>query len=105
MDAAGKKRLMWRHLDKLKPEYPGKVHLLRNGVRFDHFQGEFERPEDISDIDGPIAVYVGAIENWFQPEWILSLAEARKELTIIIIGRAQIDLSALKSTPILNALF
>ena len=79
--------------DKLKPKYGEKVSLLRNGVDCSHFQGEFERPEEFRDIEGPIAVYVGAIDSWFEPAWIQQLARAREDITVILIGRCETDLS------------
>ncbi|MFH1676143.1 MAG: glycosyltransferase [bacterium] len=72
---------------KLKKIYGEKTHLLRNGVEFDRFQGEFPRPKEFENINGPIAIYVGAIEEWFEPDWVVSLAENHPELTICLIGR------------------
>ncbi|MCK4720357.1 glycosyltransferase [bacterium] len=83
-------------LDRLKPEYRSKIHLLRNGVNFDHFQGTFDRPSEFKDIDGPIVFYVGAIEEWFNSEWVKNLAEKRKDITIFLVGMVGTDLSNLK---------
>jgi glycosyltransferase involved in cell wall biosynthesis len=83
-------------LDRMKPEFRSKIHLLRNGVNFDHFQGTFDRPSEFKDIDGPIVFYVGAIEEWFNSEWVKNLAEKRKDITIFLVGMVGTDLSNLK---------
>jgi len=78
-------------LEKLQAKYGDRIHLLRNGVNYEHFQGNFERPPEYDEIDGPIAVYVGAIEEWFDPEIVLGLAVESPDLTIILIGPVGID--------------
>lgn len=85
--------------DRLEPEYGSKLHLLRNGVNFDHFQGAWERPEEFRDIENPIVLYVGAIEEWFNPEWIKLLAEKRPDITVVLIGRVNTDLKGAKNLP------
>jgi len=82
--------------DRLRPQYAGKLFLLRNGVDYDHFQGDFSRPGEYRDIRGPIAIYVGAIEKWFEPDWIDALATARPDIAIVLIGRAGIGLESLR---------
>lgn len=79
--------------ERLQAGYGAKVHLLRNGVEFGHFQGDFARPEEYEDISGPIAIYVGAIEDWFSIEWVQALARARQDITVVLIGGASTDLS------------
>jgi glycosyltransferase involved in cell wall biosynthesis len=85
--------------DRLKPKYGDKLHLLRNGVDFDHFQGTFKRPEEFKDITGPIVLYVGAIEEWFNPEWVKALAEKRQDLTVVLIGRVNTDMHGIEKLP------
>ncbi|HDS31029.1 MAG TPA: glycosyltransferase [Firmicutes bacterium] len=90
--------------EKLKAKYPGKVKLLRNGVEYGHFQCEFDYPDEYRKIDGPIAVYVGAIDSWFATEWIESLAIKRSDINVVLIGKATADLSRLKSLPNVHAI-
>jgi hypothetical protein len=82
--------------DRLRPQYSARLLLLRNGVDFDHFQGDFSRPDEYRDISGPIAIYVGAIDEWFAPDWIDALATARSDITVVLIGRSAIHLENLK---------
>jgi hypothetical protein len=85
--------------DRLKPKYGDKLHLLRNGVDFNHFQGTFKRPDEFKDIKTPIVLYVGAIEEWFNAEWVKVLAEKRKDLTVAIIGRVNTDMHGIEKLP------
>ena len=84
---------------RLKTKFGGKLHLLRNGVEYEHFQGEFEKPDEYRFIDGPIAVYVGAIDEWFAPDWVTTLAKLRDDITSVIIGHSKINLSELMHIP------
>lgn len=84
---------------RLRSRYGSKLHLLRNGVEYDHFQGDFERPDEYRYIDGPIAVYIGAVAEWFAPDWISTLAKRREDITSVIIGHSRIDLTELVMLP------
>jgi len=86
-------------VDRLKSVYGEKVKLLRNGVNFDHFQGEFEKPDGLSDIEGPVAIYVGAIEEWFEPDWVEKLARERGDISVLLIGRVGIDIDRFEDLP------
>jgi hypothetical protein len=90
--------------EKLRPKYGDKVKLLRNGVEFNHFRGQFERPADLVGIEGPIAIYVGAIDSWFASDWLESLAGKRPDIHIVLIGRPSIDLSKLQAIPNIHVL-
>jgi glycosyltransferase involved in cell wall biosynthesis len=85
--------------ERLRHTYGSKVHLLRNGVDVCHFQGDFPRPQDYADISGPIAVYVGSIEQWFDLGWVESLARSREDVTVVLIGMTNIDMSPLHAFP------
>ncbi len=78
--------------DRFRRQYAANLTLLRNGVDVAHFQGDFSRPDEYDDIKGPIAVYVGAIEEWFEPSWVQKLARERADITVVLIGQAGIDM-------------
>jgi glycosyltransferase involved in cell wall biosynthesis len=82
---------------RLASQFGTKVKLLRNGVDIAHFRGEFPRPQEYRDIAGPIAIYVGAIEEWFATDWVESLAKSRPDITVVLIGREGADLSKLRT--------
>jgi glycosyltransferase involved in cell wall biosynthesis len=85
--------------ERLRQHYGSKVQILRNGVDYSHFQGEFARPPEYRSINGPIAIYVGAIEEWFEVDWIEFLAKSRPDITIVLIGKVNAGLSKLRSFP------
>ncbi len=63
---------------------------LPNGVRFDFFQAA---PRDVPgayrDLQRPIIVYVGAMEDWFDFDLINAAARALPEFSFVIIGDAR----------------
>jgi glycosyltransferase involved in cell wall biosynthesis len=67
--------------------YSPKRHLhLSNGVNCRRFTEAKPRPADYRDISGPICVYVGAIEDWFDHELVVNAARALPTVTFVIIG-------------------
>jgi glycosyltransferase involved in cell wall biosynthesis len=85
--------------ERFRSRYSSKLRLLRNGVDFEHFQGTWPRPQEYAGTTGPVAVYVGAMEQWFTPEWVEALAKAHPEMTVVLIGRADIDISRCTALP------
>lgn len=62
------------------------VHL-PNGIDFNAFVGEKkEIPKAIEHIKGPIAVYVGALEAWFDSELLAFAAKKLSDVAFLIIG-------------------
>lgn len=57
-----------------------------NGVDNVKFHGEFEKPEIFNTINKPIAVYVGAIESWFDFEILDYISSELKDIHFLIIG-------------------
>ena len=67
-----------------------------NGVDFEHFNGTPERePEDLRTIPKPRAVYVGAMEKWFDLELLEAAAKGLPKVSFVLIGPPRIDLSGL----------
>jgi glycosyltransferase involved in cell wall biosynthesis len=72
------------------------VHL-PNGIDFNAFISENkEIPEAIEQIKKPIAVYVGALESWFDSELLAYVAEKLSDISFLIIGPHDNRLSHLK---------
>jgi glycosyltransferase involved in cell wall biosynthesis len=59
---------------------------LSNGVDCRRFHAPRPRPAEYQDITGPICVYVGAIEDWFDHELVASAARSLPSVTFVIIG-------------------
>lgn len=60
---------------------------LPNGIDLTRFSGLSATLDDrIAELKGPVAVYVGAFENWFDHGAIRALATARPDVNILLIG-------------------
>jgi glycosyltransferase involved in cell wall biosynthesis len=72
---------------------------LPNGVRFDLFQ---QAPRDIPAVyrglNRPIAVYVGAMEDWFDADLVNRAARALPDMSFVMIG----DASKVRFDPLPN---
>jgi glycosyltransferase involved in cell wall biosynthesis len=73
-------------LRSLAPKSPSL--LLENGVDYAHFNEPHDCPPEYSSITGPRAVYVGALDERFDFRAVHRLAEARRNLVVILIGPA-----------------
>ncbi|BBI31808.1 glycosyltransferase [Cohnella abietis] len=87
---------VFQNIQKYKPELPGIV--MENGVEFEHFSTAGAEPEELMHIPWPRAIYIGAVDNRLDMEAIKQLAEARKDLSIIVIG-PHLPSSSLSTSP------
>jgi glycosyltransferase involved in cell wall biosynthesis len=78
-----------RNLEKKAAELGAKKTLfLPNGVDLINFSGKrLAEPADLAAIPAPRAVYVGAIERWFNAEWIAFAASRLTNVSFVIIGQ------------------
>jgi glycosyltransferase involved in cell wall biosynthesis len=70
---------------------PGRTHLVHNVGDFEHFsRATLEQtvvPDDLSAIPRPIIGFIGAVSDYkLDVDWLLSLAQARPELSLVVIG-------------------
>ncbi|HOX39133.1 MAG TPA: glycosyltransferase [Candidatus Brocadiia bacterium] len=75
------------------------VHVLPNGVDLDVFRGDQPEPEDLAGIPHPRAVYVGAIDSWFDVPMLEGAARALPNVHFVLIGPVRIPLSQIESLP------
>lgn len=62
---------------------------LPNGVDFAHFaDGDPAPPPEYWDLDGPVAVFAGSIEEWVDLDLVALLAGRMPEFTFVLIGPA-----------------
>ncbi|EED32010.1 glycosyltransferase, putative [gamma proteobacterium NOR5-3] len=73
-------------LDYAKTKGARAPSLLPNGVNLSRFSDAPVPSTVLSDMHGPVAVYVGAISYWFDHDAVVALAQARPDLTILLIG-------------------
>lgn len=64
------------------------VHLLQNGVDFDHFNrpGQLNMPDDLKEVSGPIVGFYGALAPWV--DWVLveRIAGSMPHTSFVFIG-------------------
>lgn len=72
------------YVTQLKPK---RHELLSNCVHYDHFaRGPFSKPAAYSSISGPIALYVGVMDEWFDFELVAYAATQLPHLSFVLIG-------------------
>lgn len=82
--------------DRLRQCHPQQMTYLPNGVDCDHFTRPAEAPIEYQNIPAPRAVYVGAIADWFDVELVESTARRLPDVSFVIIGRADANVSRLE---------
>jgi glycosyltransferase involved in cell wall biosynthesis len=66
---------------------PKAIHYMPNGVNFEHFCGGFKNmPEDLAEIPKPIAIYIGAIAEWFDYDLLNKTAKLLPAVSFVLIG-------------------
>jgi glycosyltransferase involved in cell wall biosynthesis len=59
---------------------------LPNGVDFELFAGDREAPADLAAIPRPIAIYVGAMDFWFDFNLVDEMAARMPDVSFVLIG-------------------
>lgn len=84
-------------------EHTDRVYLMRHGVEWEHFASAAldpaPRPADIADAAGRILGFFGLLHDWVDQDLLCALADAFPEATLVLIGKAQTDVSRLRSRP------
>jgi glycosyltransferase involved in cell wall biosynthesis len=81
-------------------EYKNKAFHVPNGVDMDNFARPVKRvPSDISSITKPVAIYVGAIDRWFDLSYMKNVASRCREINFVIIGSPNVDISSILDEP------
>lgn len=79
------------------------THLASHGVDHAHFAAalgdDVEVAPDIAGMAGPILGFFGLIHDWIDQGLIAHLARQRPDWTIVLIGNARVDVSALEALP------
>jgi hypothetical protein len=75
-------------LRKYKSRFPGKEFIYcPNGVDLSNFvRNQYHRPEEYERIHSRIALYVGAIGEWFDQQLLVNIAKLCPEIVFVIIG-------------------
>jgi glycosyltransferase involved in cell wall biosynthesis len=83
---------------KAMPYRPRALTHVPNGVQLEHFlNGDSTLPVEYRDIPEPRAVYVGALEDWFDIPLVADLARQMPNVSFVLIGDGHADLGPLRS--------
>jgi glycosyltransferase involved in cell wall biosynthesis len=90
-----------KSLEDYVKNYKTKSFFVPNGVDFSHFLGGSAGfvPEDLKSIPKPIAIYIGAINEWFGFDLLFDVCKKCYDVSFIIIGEPSVDISKLKDLP------
>jgi glycosyltransferase involved in cell wall biosynthesis len=84
-------------------QFTDNVHLLPHGVEWEHFSkaalGNLEIPEDVRDLRKPVIGFFGLLHDWIDQRLLKAVARACPEATLLLIGKARVDLSELLQEP------
>jgi glycosyltransferase involved in cell wall biosynthesis len=82
------------------PYRPRQLTFVPNGVQVEHFlQSETAFPSEYLAIPSPRAVYVGALEEWFDVSLLATLARRMPKVSFVLIGDGQANLAPLRDCP------
>jgi len=86
-----------RSLESYVSKNKQKSFFIPNGVDINNFINSTKKmPGDMQAIPAPRAVYVGAIDEWFDTELLFEVAGKLSEVSFILIGSPNIDINKLK---------
>lgn len=82
----------------INQDYINKSFYLPNGVDFEHFKKDGNIiPKDFNNIPKPIAIYIGAIDEWFDIDLLFKVAGNCPDISFVIIGSPKIIISKLEN--------
>jgi len=64
---------------------------IRNGVDFAFWSSPCPEPVEYASIPCPRAIYVGAVDEWFDVPLLIKVACALKDFSFVVIGQRRID--------------
>ena len=85
-------RTVYERLHRVRSEG---VYYLPNGVNLSRFDASKPLPPEYADLHCPIAIYVGAINYWFDLDLLTKVARRRDDIAFVLIGQAHVSLGPL----------
>lgn len=92
--------------DKLyetKSRYNPRTAVVRHGVDFNHFRKALDPatvvPPEIADLPRPVIGFFGLIADWVDVELMAEVAKKYPHGSLVVLGKATTDVSALKALP------
>jgi glycosyltransferase involved in cell wall biosynthesis len=97
-----------RPLLERKGAYNKETHLASHGVDHAHFATALAESTKLADeiarLPKPILGFFGLIENWIDRDLLAYIAEQRPSWSIVLVGKAAVDVSALQRHPNIHLL-
>jgi glycosyltransferase involved in cell wall biosynthesis len=97
-----------RPLLERKGAFNKETHLASHGVDHAHFatalSASTELADDIASLPKPIIGFFGLIENWIDRDLLAYVAEQRPSWSIVLVGKAAVDVSTLRRHPNVHVL-
>ena len=85
---------------KIAAAHPKAMLHMPNGCDVSHFlNSDAEEPDDLKAIPRPRAIYVGAIDDWFDVDLLAAVARDLSHVSFVIIGPPRIPLDRLRVSP------
>jgi glycosyltransferase involved in cell wall biosynthesis len=73
--------------------------LVRHGVDLERFAGDPAAPDDVASFERPLVGYVGRVGDHMWKDAVLATADRLERGTVVLVGDASTDLSALEDHP------
>ncbi len=67
-------------------------HYVANGVDFNSYQSPRAKPPELEGQDGPVVIYMGALDSWFDTSLVAAAARAMPSARFLLIGAPRCDL-------------
>lgn len=83
--------------EDVKRYHPKAMSFMPNGVFTEHFRQDAAMPVEYDEIPAPRAVYVGAIDEWFDVELLFDVAKRLQGISFVIVGPVRVPLKGLET--------
>jgi glycosyltransferase involved in cell wall biosynthesis len=90
--------------DDVRSLEPRRMQFVPNGVDVSHFAADTNQPEDLTSVPRPIALYIGAMDVWFDFELVDAMAAALPDVSFVLIGPADLARRSLHDRPNIHIL-
>ena len=88
-------------LYQTKASFNPNTHIVRHGVDFEHFRQAVGGPvaSEVQGLARPVIGFFGLIADWVDVELMAEMARRFPEGTLVVVGKATTDVSALEALP------
>ena len=81
-------------------QFSDRVHMFPSGVSLEAFNAPAgDTAADLRELTGPVAGYVGGLHQWVDQDLLAQVAAKLPDVTFVMVGPAQVDVSQLARMP------